>query len=91
MYKNRHRVRVDKHVPNVSSAQTRIQELQSGNAEEAGRLTRVTRERSAYDVCNNEAKKVDTELVNDWRESLNAMLLFVSTFPLRSQPNSHII
>ena len=35
-------------------------------------------ENTVWDVYNNEARKVDTELVNDWRESLNGLLLFVS-------------
>jgi hypothetical protein len=38
----------------------------------------MTKEYSGSDVYNNEAKKTDTELVNDWRESLNSLLLFVS-------------
>jgi hypothetical protein len=35
-------------------------------------------EYTVWDVYNNEARKVDTELVNDWKESLNSLLLFVS-------------
>ena len=35
-------------------------------------------EDTVWDVYNNEARKVDTELVNDWKESLNSLLLFVS-------------
>jgi Family of unknown function (DUF6535) len=38
-------------------------------------------EYTVWDVYNNEAKKVDTELVNDWKESLNSLLLFVSDDP----------
>jgi hypothetical protein len=47
-------------------------------AGEGGRLPGMTKEYSAWDVYNNEARKVDTELVNDWRDSLNSLLLFVS-------------
>lgn len=36
------------------------------------------KEYSGWDVYNNEAKKVDTELVKDWTASLNFLLLFVS-------------
>ncbi|KIM20065.1 hypothetical protein M408DRAFT_79231, partial [Serendipita vermifera MAFF 305830] len=52
----------------------------SARADEAEPLTRVAKERSAWDVYNNEAKKVDTELVNDWRASLNSLLLFAAIF-----------
>jgi len=38
-------------------------------------------ESTVWDVYNNEARKVDTELVNDWRESLNSLLLFVRDAP----------
>jgi hypothetical protein len=38
-------------------------------------------ENTVWDVYNNEARKVDTELVNDWKESLNTLLLFVSDDP----------
>jgi hypothetical protein len=38
-------------------------------------------EYTVWDVYNNEARKVDTELVNDWKESLNSLLLFVSDTP----------
>ena len=38
----------------------------------------MVRELTAWDVYNNEAKKVDTELVSDWRDSLNFLLIFVS-------------
>ncbi|KIM29772.1 hypothetical protein M408DRAFT_67442, partial [Serendipita vermifera MAFF 305830] len=40
----------------------------------------MTKEYSGWDVYNNEAKKVDTELVKDWRESLNSLLLFAAIF-----------
>jgi len=45
---------------------------------EGGRMPGNTAEYSAWDIYNNEAKKVDTESVNDWRDSLNSLLLFVS-------------
>jgi hypothetical protein len=38
----------------------------------------ITRESSGWDVYNNEARKVDMELVKDWTASLNFLLLFVS-------------
>jgi hypothetical protein len=40
-------------------------------------LPGMPREYSGWDVYNNEAKIVDTELVNDWRGSLKSLLLFV--------------
>jgi len=42
------------------------------------RIPSATKEYTAWDVYNNEARKVDTELVNDWKDSLNSLLLFVS-------------
>jgi hypothetical protein len=40
-------------------------------------------------VYNNEAKKVDNELINDWRDSLNFLLVFVSIFGANvGPPNS---
>jgi hypothetical protein len=38
----------------------------------------LSKEHTAWDVYNKEAKKVDIELVKDWKESLNSLLLFVS-------------
>jgi Family of unknown function (DUF6535) len=55
-----------------------VLEMATGVAGEGGRLPGMTKEYSAWDVYNNEARKVDTELVNDWRDSLNSLLLFVS-------------
>jgi Family of unknown function (DUF6535) len=55
-----------------------------GMATEGERLPGIPKEYSGWDVYNNEAKKVDTELVNDWRESLNSLLLFVSIFGIAS-------
>ncbi|KIM32062.1 hypothetical protein M408DRAFT_213117 [Serendipita vermifera MAFF 305830] len=37
-------------------------------------------EYSGWDVYNNEAKKVDTELVKDWTASLNFLLVFAAIF-----------
>jgi Family of unknown function (DUF6535) len=41
----------------------------------------MVKENTAWDVYNNEAKKVDNELVKDWTASLNFLLVFVSTVP----------
>jgi hypothetical protein len=38
----------------------------------------IIKEFTAWDVYNNEARKVDNELVKDWTSSLNSLLLFVS-------------
>ena len=72
--------------PNTGTSHTRAPnrrrneatEIGTGVAGEGGRLPGMTKEYSAWDVYNNEARKVDTELVNDWRDSLNSLLLFVS-------------
>lgn len=45
---------------------------------EADRIPEFVKEYSGWDVYNNEARKVDTELVKDWTASLNFLLLFVS-------------
>ena len=38
----------------------------------------MIRETSGWGVYNNEARKVDIEMVKDWTGSLNSLLLFVS-------------
>jgi len=49
----------------------------SNSLDEEGRVLGLKRELCGWDVYNNEAKKVDTELVKDWTASLNFLLLFV--------------
>jgi hypothetical protein len=56
----------------------RVLEQDTSTGHDGGVLPGMTKEYSGWDVYNNEAKKTDTELVNDWRESLNSLLLFVS-------------
>jgi hypothetical protein len=56
----------------------RVLEKDTSASHKGGVLPGMTKEYSGWDVYNNEAKKTDTELVNDWRESLNSLLLFVS-------------
>jgi Family of unknown function (DUF6535) len=76
--------------PNLGTSRARapdrrrkeVSEIGTGVAGEGGRLPGMTKEYSAWDVYNNEARKVDTELVNDWRDSLNSLLLFVSIVPV---------
>jgi hypothetical protein len=41
----------------------------------------VMKEFTAWDVYNNESKKVDDELVKDWTVSLNFLLVFVRNSP----------
>jgi hypothetical protein len=48
---------------------------------EADRILGMTKEYSGWDVYNNEARKVDNELVKDWTTSLNFLLIFVSFIP----------
>jgi hypothetical protein len=45
--------------------------------ETAARTFGTVKESTAWDVYNTEAKKIDTELIKDWRDSLNSLLLFV--------------
>jgi Family of unknown function (DUF6535) len=42
----------------------------------------MVKESTVWDVYNNEARKVDNELVKDWTASLNFLLVFVSPLPL---------
>ena len=54
------------------------------NISEQGRATTgIVKENTVWDVYNNEARKVDIELVKDWRESLNFLLVFVSIVTMR--------
>jgi Family of unknown function (DUF6535) len=48
---------------------------------EGDRILGMTKENSGWDVYNNEARKVDMELVKDWTTSLNFLLIFVSYIP----------
>jgi hypothetical protein len=43
-----------------------------------GHIRGMVKESSVWDVYNNEARKVDNELVKDWTASLNFLLVFVS-------------
>ncbi|KIM23428.1 hypothetical protein M408DRAFT_27881 [Serendipita vermifera MAFF 305830] len=40
----------------------------------------LAKEYTAWDVYNNEARKLDIELIQDWRSSLNSLLLFAAIF-----------
>lgn len=51
-----------------------------GAIAEEERIPGMTREYSAWDVYNNEARKVDIEFVKDWKDSLNSLLLFAAIF-----------
>jgi Family of unknown function (DUF6535) len=42
----------------------------------------MVKESTVWDVYNNEARKVDNELVKDWTASLNFLLVFVSPLSL---------
>lgn len=41
------------------------------------RIIGLAQEYSGWDVYNNEARKVDAELVKDWTSNLNSLLIFV--------------
>jgi hypothetical protein len=43
-----------------------------------GHTPGMVKESTVWDVYNNEARKVDNELVKDWTASLNFLLVFVS-------------
>jgi hypothetical protein len=46
-------------------------------AYEHGPHRRTMKENSVWEVYNDEARKVDIELVKDWTASLNFLLVFV--------------
>lgn len=48
--------------------------------EDEMRIPALAKEYSGWDVYNNEAKKIDFELVKDWTSSLNFLLLFAAIF-----------
>ncbi|KIM23262.1 hypothetical protein M408DRAFT_77835, partial [Serendipita vermifera MAFF 305830] len=54
-----------------------IQPIRQPEIEEVNQPSKGPKEYSGWDVYNNEAKKLDTEMINDWRNSLNSLLLFV--------------
>jgi hypothetical protein len=77
---------MDEKKPQVSDNQPRpkaglTQEHVPDVTSEADRILGMTKEYSGWDVYNNEARKVDNELVKDWTTSLNFLLIFVSFFP----------
>lgn len=40
----------------------------------------MKKKKTVWDVYNHEAKRVDHELIKDWRESLNSLLVFTAIF-----------
>lgn len=45
---------------------------------EGDHFPRLVKETTTWEIYNNEARKVDNELVKDWTATLNFLLLFVS-------------
>ena len=45
---------------------------------EGSHLPRVAKETTTWEIYNNEARKIDNEMVKDWTATLNFLLLFVS-------------
>jgi hypothetical protein len=63
----------NKDTANAVMAEMRIDE---------GHIPGMVKESTVWDVYNNEARKVDNELVKDWTASLKFLLVFVSKLPL---------
>jgi Family of unknown function (DUF6535) len=59
-----------------------VQEHAPEMISEGDKIPGMTKENSGWDVYNNEASKMDTELVKDWTGSLNFLLIFVSFIPI---------
>ncbi|KIM32248.1 hypothetical protein M408DRAFT_215878 [Serendipita vermifera MAFF 305830] len=64
----------------ISYLQSNLPNIVMGEGIQGGQFGGMAKESTGWDVYNNEAKKVDTELVNDWRDSLNSLLLFAAIF-----------
>ncbi|KIM19696.1 hypothetical protein M408DRAFT_182846 [Serendipita vermifera MAFF 305830] len=47
---------------------------------DGGHDPRIAKGLTAWDLYNDEARKVDNELVKDWRDSLNSLLVFAAIF-----------
>ena len=78
----------DRQAENVNEQQLHASTLAEAFSEEY-RLPGMVKENTTWDVYNNEARKVDHELVKDWTASLNFLLLFVS--PLITNTISFLI
>jgi len=74
--------RIHDHKPAASDCEKEYEDVTSpfygtGYGIEGERLPGAMKEFTAWDVYNNESKKVDDELVKDWTVSLNFLLVFV--------------
>jgi hypothetical protein len=56
-------------------------ESRSSSALDREYFSGIVKETTAWDIYNNEARKIDRELVKDWTTSLNFLLVFVSACP----------
>jgi hypothetical protein len=85
-----------KSIPRAEITQPPAPDVLEGDAgptavSEGDRIAGLVKEYSGWDVYNNEARKVDTELVKDWTASLNSLLLFVSHLVMLSDASEHSI
>jgi hypothetical protein len=42
----------------------------------------VTKDTTAWEIYNHKASEIDREMIKDWNDSLNTLLIFVSLSPL---------
>ncbi|KIM32245.1 hypothetical protein M408DRAFT_20563, partial [Serendipita vermifera MAFF 305830] len=80
MSKREKKVQMNRGQEDIPYTETNPPNIATGEGVQGGQFGGMTRESTGWDVYNNEAKKVDTELVNDWRDSLNSLLLFAAIF-----------
>lgn len=75
---------IEQYSPNVPTVAvgntTGILPLRNNILEEDEYIPGMVRETTVWNVYNNEARKVDTELVKDWKDSLNFLLVFAAIF-----------
>ena len=68
-------------VPDMANATTLPIAVHGANIDtERARSNDHTKESTWRDIYHSEAKKVDRELIHNWKENLNGILLFVSSF-----------
>lgn len=51
-------------------------------------IEKASTEDTAWEIYNRKAALYDRELVKDWNDSLNTLLIFVSSFPVNESTDS---
>jgi hypothetical protein len=48
------------------------------NSNKPGKPLVVTKDTTAWEIYNHRASEIDREMIKDWNDSLNTLLIFVS-------------